>query len=103
MKRSTGNSPSNSMIRQTAEVLGKNRQSVWFRLPWKHEKVHIILTMPRETLPRGMASATLVEVEWDPTSVESDSEDTAEFSGYRAQLEVIRAIEDESGEDSSRS
>lgn len=72
---------------------------MWFRLPWKDNNVSLILTMPRSTLPRGMGDATLVEVEWDPTSVVSDSEDTAEFSGYRAELKVIRAIERKHRED----
>ena len=51
------------------EVVGRTRKYVWFRLPQNVTGMGVILTMPRRTLPRGLASATLVTAEVDPDSV----------------------------------
>ena len=76
-----------------AEILAYNKTTVWVRLPKPNKKAHIVLTLPRAALKHGMARAKVVEVEWDPETVESDSMDTAEFSGYRAEMEMLRVIE----------
>lgn len=67
-----------------AEVVAQNGQWVWMRLPdvWPNK----LLTMPRKTLPRGMGTAAVVEVDLDPDSLYSTD------VHYRANLEVVSVI-----------
>ena len=65
------------------EVVGQSRRFAWFRVPLHVMGMRVILTMPRKTLPRGMASATLVEVELDPESVHHTGH------GWVADMEVL--------------
>lgn len=79
-------------MRVDLEVLGRNRRYVWFRLPQHVIEKQVILTMPRRTLPRGMASVTLVSAEVDPDSVFHDGH------GWVADMKVLN---DESSDASS--
>ena len=82
-------------MRTEANVVGYNKSSVWFRVPKPGApNAHIILTMPRKKLPRGMANAAKVYIEWDGV-VRCDNDDTADIiSGfYTDNLEVINATE----------
>jgi hypothetical protein len=67
-----------------ALVLARNREFVWMKLSeiWPYK----VLTMPRNTLPRGMANALVVEVDVDPGSL------YATDVHYRANLEVVGVI-----------
>ena len=67
-----------------AEVLGRNRKTVWLRVP--HLRAHRILSVPRAVLKRGMASATLVEA--DIENVRHTPE-----QGWVADVEILRVIE----------
>ena len=67
-----------------AYILDHNNKYVWVRVPlWKP---HTVFTMPRDWLPHGFATATAVEVEYDPLS--------AHFDGWHitADMEIIGAI-----------
>lgn len=78
-----------------AEVLGTNRTMVWFRLDHPDRpNAKLILTQPRADLPRGMADATEVDIEWDGV-VHSGSEDTAPYSGYYATNLKVTTVEQE--------
>ncbi len=78
-----------------AEVLGTNRQCAWFRIPSPDGRnTSTILTQPRADLPRGMADATEVNIEFDGV-VHSGSEDTAPYSGYYVENPKVTAVEQE--------
>jgi len=69
-------------------ILGRNRKYVWVKIPsWNP---HIILTMPRNTLPQGMAQARLVEIKYDSWSMDFNG------SHFVADLEIKRVIEESS-------
>lgn len=72
------------MKRVHAELLGTSRKHAWFR--FYDIFPHKILTMPRVVLPRGMATAWIVEVEVD--------EDSFRYNGvhYVADMKVIDVI-----------
>jgi len=72
-------------LRNAANILDYNKAHVWVRVPlWKP---HTIFTMPRSWLKRGFATASVVEVEYDPAS--------AFFDGmhFTADMEIISVIE----------
>lgn len=73
------------------EIVGRNRRYVWFRLPQNVMGMGVILTMPRKTLSRGLASATLVEAEVDPDSVYHTGH------GWVADMEVLHDKSSDTG------
>jgi hypothetical protein len=68
--------------------MSTNRYLLWLRVTMPGTAKRLIFTLPRKVLPRGMANARIVNIEWDGV-VHSDVEDTAEFSGYYAEVKVI--------------
>ena len=78
-----------------AEVVGTNKSLVWFRfLDPARPTAWIIVTQPRGDLPRGMADAAEVNIEFDGV-VHSGSEDTAPYSGYYVIDPKVTPVEQE--------
>lgn len=56
-----------------AQVLSYNKRWVWLRIPRPSDVLsHIILTMPRAFLPRGMATAEFVVLRYQTNSLHHD-------------------------------
>lgn len=64
--------PSLKALRVEAEVLGYNRKWVWLRFLREHGRSYVGITMPRAFLPRGMATAEWVLLEYEPDSLHHD-------------------------------
>ena len=65
-------SESLSMLEVEGEVLGYNKRGVWIRIPTPDGRAHRVLTMPRDFLPHGMATAERVVVEYVSDSLHHD-------------------------------
>ena len=70
--------------RNIAEILGYTKSFVWLRIPLFRK--NRIYTLPREVLKHGMATAAMVEVEYDPKSEEFDGDH------FVIDLEMIRIV-----------
>jgi hypothetical protein len=73
------------MIEAEAVVQGYNKKYVWLRLSIGN--ANRILTMPREFLPWGMASATRVMLQYKPETFRHDGH------GYVVEGEIIKRVE----------
>ena len=69
-----------------AEVLDYNKRWAWLRIPKTTARSHYILTVPRDVLKRGMASATLVEA--NISDIRHDEE-----LGWTAEVEITDVLE----------
>lgn len=76
-----------SRLETEAELRGYNKTYVWVRL--HHEGAPKILTMPRDFLPHGMATAKRVVVSYDPDSFRHDGH------GYTVDGEIVRMLDGE--------
>ena len=74
-------------IEVEAKVEGRNKQWVWLRVP-AYGAVHheVILTMPRDFLPYGMATAHWVVLAYDPESLHHNGH------GYVVEGKVVRKV-----------
>ena len=86
------------MITTEARLLGRNKKHVWLRIPWKNG-AYRILTLPRSFLPRGMATADWLTIEYDPRSIRSYTEEELQ-GGFTGEVKILNAIWRQSNEGS---
>jgi hypothetical protein len=56
------------LIETEAELLGYDKRWCWYRIPKPGASSHVILTMPRDFLPHGLAKARFVLLQYDEKS-----------------------------------
>lgn len=61
-----------STVEVDAQVLGYNKRWVWLRFLRESGRSHVGITMPRAFLPRGMATASWVVLEYQDESLHHD-------------------------------
>ncbi len=66
-----------------------NKGSVFLRIPWKNGTYKGV-TLDRAWLPRGMATATHLTIEYDPASIRPYSENEAR-GGYYGEVKILHA------------
>ncbi len=66
-----------------------NKGNVFLRIPWKNGTYKGV-TLERSWLPRGMATATHLTIEYDPASIRPYSENEVR-GGYTGEVKILDA------------
>lgn len=83
-------SVSRFQVEVEAELRGYNKTYVWIKIPGYGDVHHpVILTMPRDFLPHGMATAKRVVLAYEPESFGHDGH------GYAVNGEIVRMLDGE--------
>ena len=91
------------LIITDAALLGYNKKHVWLRIPWQRDSYRI-LTLPRSFLPRGMATADWLKIEYDAKSIRSYTAEELQ-GGFTGDVTILHAIwrqQDEGSEEDGR-